>query len=124
MIPRKMAALEGLDRYKAPLAMEGGSFLVDGQGAVPTTEEEAWGIHIAERSKPRAEGDKTAASYLDFLIVNGGIILPTFDDPNDDAAREILAEVFPKRRVVTVPGREIVLGGDNVPRITQQQPRG
>ena len=69
-------------------------------------------------------GDKTAASYLNFLIVNGGIILPTFDDPNDDVAREIIAGAFPEREVVTVPGREIVLGGGNVHCITQQQPRG
>ena len=88
------------------------------------TEEEAWGVDTAEGSIPRRPGDKTAASYLNFLIVNGGIILPTFDDPNDDVAREIIAGAFPDREVVTVPGREIVLGGGNVHCITQQQPRG
>jgi agmatine deiminase len=88
------------------------------------TEEEAWGVDSAEGSIPRRPGDKTAASYLNFLIVNGGIILPAFDDPNDDVAKEIIAGVFPEREVVTVPGREIVLGGGNVHCITQQQPRG
>ena len=88
------------------------------------TEEEAWGVDSAEGSIPRRPGDKTAASYLNFLIVNGGIVLPAFDDPNDDVAREIIAEMFPDREVVTVPGREIVLGGGNVHCITQQQPRG
>jgi agmatine deiminase len=88
------------------------------------TEEEAWGVDSAEGSIPRVPGDKTAASYLNFLIVNGGIILPAFDDPNDDVAKEIIAGVFPEREVVTVPGREIVLGGGNVHCITQQQPRG
>jgi agmatine deiminase len=78
----------------------------------------------AEGSIPRRPGDKTAASYLNFLIVNGGIVLPTFDDPNDDAARTIIAAAFPDREVVTVPGREIVLGGGNMHCITQQQPRG
>jgi agmatine deiminase len=88
------------------------------------TAEEAWGVDSAEGSIPRRPGDKTAASYLNFLIVNGGIVLPTFDDPNDDVAREIIAGAFPGREVVTVPGREIVLGGGNVHCITQQQPRG
>ncbi len=85
------------------------------------TEEEAWGIDSARGSIPRRPGDKTAASYLNFLIVNGGIILPAFDDPNDDAAREIVTGVFPDREVVTVPGREIVLGGGTAHCITQQQ---
>jgi agmatine deiminase len=88
------------------------------------TEEEAWGVDSAEGSIPRRPGDKTAASYLNFLIVNGGVILPAFDDPHDGLAREIIAGLFPEREVVTVPGREIVLGGGNVHCITQQQPRG
>lgn len=88
------------------------------------TEEEAWGIDYAEGSIPRRPGDKLAASYMNFLIVNGGVIMPTFDDPNDAVAKEILQRVFPDREVVTVPGREIVLGGGNVHCITQQQPRG
>ena len=88
------------------------------------TEDEVWGVDSPEGNIPRVAGDKTAASYLNFLIVNGGIVLPVFGDANDDVAREIVAGVFPDRRVVTVPGREIVLGGGNVHCITQQQPRG
>ena len=88
------------------------------------TEEEAWGVDAAEGSLPRRAGDKTAASYMNFLIVNGGVILPSFDDPNDAVAFETLKALFPDREVVKVPGREIVLGGGNVHCITQQQPRG
>ena len=88
------------------------------------TEEEAWGVDAAEGSMPRRAGDKTAASYLNFLIVNGGVVLPVFDDPNDAVAKATLERVFPGRMVVTVPGREIVLGGGNVHCITQQQPAG
>jgi agmatine deiminase len=231
LVPLKVAEIEGVDRYKAPLVMEGGSFHVDGEGTVLTTEEcllspgrnpelsreqieqhladylgvqkvvwlgrgidpeetnghvddvacfvrpgvvlaavsededdwryellqdnlrrlrqatdargralevhtlpmpaileitedEAWGVDAAEGSIPRRAGDKTAASYLNFLIVNGGVIMPVFDDPNDVVAKEILQGLFPDREVVTVPGREIVLGGGNVHCITQQQPRG
>ena len=88
------------------------------------TEDEARGLDYAEASIRRVPGDKTAASYLNFLIVNGGVIMPVFDDPNDAVALDTLQHLFPDRRVVTVPGREIVLGGGNVHCITQQQPRG
>ena len=88
------------------------------------TDDEAWGVDTAEGSIPRHAGDKTAASYLNFLIVNGGVVLPDFDDPNAGEAKAIIQAAFPDRRVVTVPGREIVLGGGNVHCITQQQPAG
>jgi Peptidylarginine deiminase and related enzymes len=81
-------------------------------------------VDSAEGSIPRAPGDETAASYLNFLIVNGGLVMPVFDDPNDAVALGTLQRLFPDRKVVTVPGREIVLGGGNVHCITQQQPRG
>jgi len=88
------------------------------------TEDESWGVDAAEGSIPRKPGDKTAASYLNFLICNGGIVMPRFDDPNDAVAQAKLEELFPGREVVAVPGREIVLGGGNVHCITQQQPLG
>ena len=47
------------------------------------TEEEVCRRRLAGRLHPTAAGDKTAASYLNFLIVNGGVVLPAFDDPND-----------------------------------------
>jgi len=88
------------------------------------TEEEASGVDYVEGSTPRRAGDETAASYLNFLIVNDGVIMPTFDDPNDAEAMARLEAIFPGRKVVTVPGREIVLGGGSVHCITQQQPAG
>jgi len=230
-IPQKIAEIERVDRYKAPLVMEGGSFHVDGEGTLLTTEEcllspgrnpqlsreeieqhlrdylsvekivwlgrgidpeetnghvddiacfvrpgvvlagwtededdwryellrenyarleeatdargrafelhklpmpdimeitpdEAWGVDAAEGSIPRQAGDKTAASYLNFYVCNGGVVLPVFDDPHDAAAVDTVQRLYPERKVVTVPGREIVLGGGNVHCITQQQPRG
>ena len=39
LVPQKIAQIEGVDRYKAHIVMEGGSFHVDGEGAVITTEE-------------------------------------------------------------------------------------
>ena len=231
LVPRKMAGIEGVDRYPAPLVMEGGSIHVDGEGTVITTEEcllsrgrnpelsreqieaylgeylniqkviwlkrgidpeetnghvddvacfvrpgvvlagivddptdwryeilaenleilrnstdaagrpldvhtipmpgpqyltaeEAAGLDVVEGTLPREAGDEIPASYVNFYLCNGGLVVPVFGDRHDDEAIETLRELFPDREVVTFPGREIVLGGGNVHCITQQQPRG
>ena len=63
-----------------------------------------------------------AGSYVNFYIANSGVVMPLFDDPRDQAAREMLQALFPERRVVGVAAREILLGGGNIHCITQQQP--
>ena len=65
---------------------------------------------------------RLAGSYVNFLIVNGGIIAPSFDDPLDAEAKAILQDLFPQHEVVMVPGRELLLGGGNIHCLTQQQP--
>jgi agmatine deiminase len=72
----------------------------------------------------REANTRLAGSHVNFYICNGGVIVPKFDDANDDRAANVLAEAFPKHRVVQVPGREILLGGGNIHCITQQQPLG
>jgi agmatine deiminase len=231
LVPRKIAEIEGIDRYRAPFVLEGGSFHVDGEGTVITTEEcllspgrnpdltreqiesylaeylgvskviwlkrgidpeetnghvddvacyvrpgvvlagwtddesdwryeilaenleilknatdargrplevhtmpmpntmtytaeETSGVDVVEGTLPREEGDEVPASYVNFYICNGAVVLPVFGDVHDAEAVEILQRLFPDREVVTFPGREIVLGGGNVHCITQQQPRG
>ncbi|MCQ3929751.1 MAG: hypothetical protein DPW16_04775 [Chloroflexi bacterium] len=52
----------------------------------------------------------------------GGIVAPIFDDQHDVAALQQLQVLFPERKVIGVPGREILLGGGNIHCITQQQP--
>jgi agmatine deiminase len=79
---------------------------------------------VSGDAMPREVDERLAGSYINFYICNGGVIVPRFDDPNDDVAAEILSRVFPQHRVVQVPGREILLGGGNVHCITQQQPVG
>ena len=73
-------------------------------------------------SRPRRGGDRLAGSYVNCYLGDGIVVLPVFDDPHDDAAVETYAKLFPDRRVLTVPGREILLGGGNVHCITQQVP--
>lgn len=86
------------------------------------TEAEADGIDWAAKAWPRRAGERMAASYINFLMVNGGIVMPAFDDPRDQEAANILADLCPNREIVQLPGREILLGGGNIHCITQQQP--
>ncbi|CAL4869406.1 Agmatine deiminase (plasmid) [Asticcacaulis sp. MM231] len=83
---------------------------------------EAAGVDQVEGTLPRTEGDRLAASYVNFYIANGVIVMPAFDDPMDLPAQQSLAKLFPSRKIIAVPGREILLGGGNVHCITQQQP--
>lgn len=61
-------------------------------------------------------------SYVNHLVVNGGVVACTFDDPHDDEALEVLASAYPGREVVGVDAREIFARGGGVHCITQQQP--
>jgi len=89
------------------------------------TKEESEGVDTVDGTLPREEGDRQAASYANFYIANGGVILPLFgDEVYDKAAEETLSNVFPDREIVGVYAREIILGGGNIHCITQQQPLG
>ena len=85
---------------------------------------ECEGLDASESAKPRQAGDRLAASYVNFYMPNGGIVMPLFGDPRDEAADSLLRRLFPDRRVVGVPSREILLGGGNIHCITQQVPGG
>jgi agmatine deiminase len=91
-------------------------------GPLHATAEECAGVDLAAGTQERDPSVRLAGSYVNFLIVNGGIIAPSFNDPLDEEARVILQRLFPEHRVVMVPGREILLGGGNIHCITQQQP--
>lgn len=68
------------------------------------------------------DGQRLPASYANFYIANGLVIVPTFNDQNDRVALNKLAELFPERRVVGVACRDLVLGLGTLHCMTQQQP--
>lgn len=84
-------------------------------------------LEIIELPLPREprhlDGQRLALSYVNFYIANGGIVMPSFDDANDAAARDIVARAFPDRKVLQVPALDILAGGGGIHCITQQQPR-
>lgn len=86
------------------------------------TKEECMGLDDMDGEPTRVEGERLAGSYVNFYISNGAIIMPTFNDPNDKIAYEILSSLFPTRQVVKIYARDILLGGGNIHCITQQIP--
>jgi agmatine deiminase len=91
-------------------------------GPLTMTAKEASGIVAREGTKPRVGGERLAASYVNFYIANGGVVMPLLDPRTDRAAASRLKRLFPGRRVVGVPAREVLLGGGNIHCITQQVP--
>jgi agmatine deiminase len=87
------------------------------------TAAEARGVDAAEGSQPREAGARMAGSYVNFYLGTRRVVLPLLDPQRDGAALRKLKALFPRREVVGVPGREILLGGGNVHCITQQVPR-
>ena len=88
------------------------------------TKEESEGVDAVDGTLPRQEGDRLAASYVNFLTGNGFIALPVFNDPNDQKAIDLLKELYPDREIIPIYAREILLGGGNIHCITQQVPLG
>jgi agmatine deiminase len=91
-------------------------------GPLFMTAEEAAGIDAREGTRPRRAGDRLPASYVNFYVANGCVVMPLYDKRRDAAALRTLGKLFPSRRVVGVETREILLGGGNIHCITQQVP--
>ncbi len=68
------------------------------------------------------EGLRLPASYANFYIANTCVLVPTFADPNDEAALSILRECFPGRRIIGIDSRELIWGLGTFHCLTQQQP--
>jgi agmatine deiminase len=80
---------------------------------------------IVEMPLPRPvifRGQRLPASYANFYIANGLVLVPTFHDPNDRIALGILADLFPDREVVGIHAVDLVWGLGTLHCMTQQQP--
>lgn len=68
------------------------------------------------------KGVRLPASYGNFLVANGLILCPVFNDPNDRHALDILAQVFPDREVVGIYSGDFIWGFGAMHCMSQQQP--
>jgi agmatine deiminase len=69
-------------------------------------------------------GQRLPASYANFYIANGRVLVPTFNDPADRRALGTLAELFPDREVVGIHAVDLVWGLGTLHCLSQQQPAG
>ncbi|MGL4420431.1 MAG: agmatine deiminase family protein, partial [Gemmataceae bacterium] len=67
-------------------------------------------------------GQRLPASYANFYIANGQVLMPTFNDPADQTAMGILRELFPGREVVGIHAVDLVWGLGTLHCLSQQQP--
>jgi agmatine/peptidylarginine deiminase len=70
------------------------------------------------------DGRRLAASYANFLIVNGAVLMPSYGDAADGAAAAVLAKAFPDREIVPVPCRPLIWQNGSLHCITMQLPHG
>ncbi len=89
---------------------------------VTVTEEECRGLDACWDEPTRRPGERLAASYVNFYIANGSIVMPGFGDPADAEAKAVLEGLFPDRKVIQIYTRDILIGGGNIHCITQQIP--
>jgi len=82
-------------------------------------------LQIVELPLPRPvvfRGQRLPASYANFYIANGLVLVPTFNDPNDRHALNILADLFPDREIVGIHCGDFIWGLGAIHCMTQQQP--
>ncbi|HEY5266497.1 MAG TPA: agmatine deiminase family protein [Acidimicrobiales bacterium] len=80
-------------------------------------------VEIPAPTALEVDDDWTDFSYINHYVGNGFVVVGIFDDANDDVALDLLAQLYPSRRVERADGRTIFAYGGGVHCITQQQPR-
>jgi len=82
-------------------------------------------LNVVELPMPRPvifEKRRLPASYANFYIANGIVLVPVFNDPHDRIALNILADLFPGREIVPIYSGDLVWGLGTMHCMTQQQP--
>ena len=91
-------------------------------GPLYMSRREAAGIVAEDGIRALRAGTRLAASYANFYLANGAVIVPLLDARSDVTVCRQLRRIFPRRRVVGVQAREVLLGGGDIHCIVQQQP--
>ncbi len=85
-------------------------------------------IDVDENAEPRVADEPLIASYMNYLVTNGGVIVPQYGDVNDQLAVDTLQQIYDEvwgegaYKCVGVQSEQVVFGGGNIHCITQQEP--
>jgi agmatine/peptidylarginine deiminase len=70
------------------------------------------------------QGRRLAASYANFLIINGAVLMPAYADPADSVAASVMRQAFPDREIIAIPCRPLIWQNGSLHCITMQLPEG
>jgi agmatine/peptidylarginine deiminase len=95
----------------------------DELAALRTIENRPYRLHALPWPRAISEdGRRLAASYANYLIVNGGVLVPAYGDPADTIAAGIIAEAHPGRVVIPIDARPLIWQNGSVHCLTMQIP--
>ncbi len=75
-------------------------------------------------AKYDAEGERLPATYANFLVINGAVLVPTYNDPNDAKALEAVGKAFPGREIIGIDCSALILQHGSLHCVTMQLPKG
>ena len=71
-----------------------------------------------------SDGTRLPASYANFLVINGAVLVPAYNDPADDDAAQQLERCFPERDIIQIPAAVLIQQYGSLHCLTMQFPRG
>jgi agmatine deiminase len=69
-------------------------------------------------------GERLPATYANFLIINGAVLVPTYDCAQDETALKVIAQAFPDRKIIGIDCSPLILQHGSLHCVTMQLPRG
>jgi agmatine deiminase len=70
------------------------------------------------------DGQRLPATYANFLVINGAVLVPTYDDPQDDIALSTVGAAFPDRKIIGLDCSAVILQYGSLHCLTMQLPQG
>lgn len=70
------------------------------------------------------EGERLPATYANFLVINGAVLVPTYGDNNDEAALNAITKAFPGREIIDIDCLPLILQHGALHCVTMQLPKG
>ena len=70
------------------------------------------------------DGERIPLTYANFLVINGAVLVPAYNDPQDDIALAVVKEAFPDREIIGIYCLPAVLQHGSLHCLTMQLPKG